>query len=145
MASRHREVVIRKRISAKSDEYYDEIKALGEIASQAFGKQNKSQISNLENVANSAVRVADVLDFIKRQTGRSKPAKQWSYLGFGHKLLQKLDESIRKDAQIIVKTLEPQTSSAELETDDLRRIHILLCREFIHHLSAHYHYTAVRP
>jgi hypothetical protein len=134
MASHQVEIAIRKEISLKSDEYFEAAKPLAEIAKQAFGNQNKAQLNNLESIANGAMRVADILDFIKRQTGRSK---QWGYIGFGPKLLQRLDESVRKDGQIILETFAKE----KLDIADLRRIHILLCREFIRHLCAHYLYS----
>jgi hypothetical protein len=139
MASQIAEITLRRRISARSDSYYDDTKALGDIACEAF-RQSKAQIRNLENIANSAVQVTDILDFVKRQTGRSKPSVQWCYLDLGQKLLNRLDESLRKEAQVIFDNLTNEIENHQMGIDDLRRIHLFLCREFIRHLSAHYLY-----
>ena len=140
MASRLAEIAIRKHIASKSDIYYETVQSLGEIAWGAFGEGRKSQIRNLENVANSASGVAEILDFVKRQTGRSRPTSQWRYEDFGHELLRALDGALRKDAQSIFDEVKEAIKRHELSDDDRRRIHVLLCREFIRHLSSHYLY-----
>jgi hypothetical protein len=145
MANHIVEIAIRAKVSTYSDNYYEDTKQLGEIAREAFaGRSGKSQIRNLENIANSASRVADILDFVKRQSGRQKP---WLHKQFGPLLLEKLDNRLRADAEKIFSdvrsaTTEHQFGEGEkLHDADQRRIHILLCREFIRHLSAHYLYT----
>jgi hypothetical protein len=140
MASHLAEIAIRKRIAARSDAYYSDTQSLGEVAWLAFGERNKSQIRNLENIANSAMRVADILDFVKRQTGRSRPTKQWRFQDFGHNLLEKLDKPVRQDAQNIFDSVKRDVRDHQLGIDDQRQIHIFLCREFIRHLSANYLY-----
>lgn len=141
MASHIAEVAIRKRVSAASDSYYEDAKVLGEAAWHAFEEKSRSQVAGLETIANSATRVADILDFIKRQTGRAKRDQKWRYGKFGENLLEKLDQRLRKDAQAIFENVQRDITSHQLHEDDQRRIHILLCREFIRHLSAHYLYS----
>ncbi len=145
MANHIIEVAIRAKVSAYSDNYYEDTKQLGEIAREAFSSgAGKSQIRNLENIANSASRVADILDFVKRQSGRQK---SWLHKQFGPLLLEKLDDKLRAESEKIFSdvgsatTEHPFGDSEKLQDDDQRRIHILLCREFIRHLSAHYLYT----
>ena len=146
MANHIVEVAIRAKVSAYSDAYYEDTKQLGEIARGAFQKSGagKAQIRNLENIANSAARVADILDFVKRQSGRQKP---WLHDQFGPRLLDKLDKKLRAEAETIFSEIKSMIAEhkleadAKLQDDDCRRIHILLCREFMRHLSAHYLYT----
>jgi hypothetical protein len=143
MASHLAEMALRKKIAAKSDGYYADTQALGDLAWHAFGERNKSQIRNLESIANAATRVADILDFIKKQTGRSRPERQWRYRDFGPTLLEKFDRVLRKDSQVICESVQGEVKDAQIEDDDQRRMHILLCREFIRHVSAHYIYRGV--
>ena len=143
MASDLAEMALRKKIAAKSDSYYADTQALGDLAWHAFGEGNKSQIRNLESIANAATRVADILDFIKKQTGRSRPERRWRYRNFGPTLLEKFDGTLRKDSQIICESVKSEVTDAAIEADDQRRMHILLCREFIRHVSAHYLYKGV--
>jgi hypothetical protein len=140
MASNLAEMAIRKKISAMSDAYYFDARSFGEKAWQAFSDRNKSQINNLEGIANSATRVPDILDYIKRQTGRSKPQKSWRYQNYGEELLGILDNKLRLDAQSIYDEIKRAIKDHKMEDDDRRRIHLLLCRELIRHLSAHYLY-----
>ena len=137
MASQHAEVAIRKHISKKSDEYYGDTAEFGRLAWENFGK-NRTQIRNLENIANSSTAMADVLDFIKKQTGKSD---KWRRQDFGRKLLERIREPLLGDANAIIQLVKESVNTHGIETDDLRRTHILLCREFIRHLSAHYSYT----
>jgi hypothetical protein len=139
MASHLAEVAIRKGVSAASDAYYEDGRAFGEAAWHAF-QNSKAQIVGLESVANGATRVADILDFVKRQTGRCKPQQRWRYKALGENLIEKLDQKVRKDAQTIFETVKRDVKGS-LEEDDQRRTHILLCREFIRHLCAHYLYS----
>ena len=135
MASQIAEVALRRRISSKSDSYYASVDPLAELARSAFPK-DKSQIRNLENIANSASRFADVLDFVKRQTGRRKPWQK----GFGEGLLEALGKPLEADAAAIFDSVRQEVGDTSLGDDDLRRIRILLSREYIRHLSASYLY-----
>jgi hypothetical protein len=145
MASQIAEIAIRKSIALKADDYYEQAKNLGEIAYRGFGENKKSQIRSLESIANSALVVADILDFIKRQTGRSAADKQWRLEDFGRKLLKDIDESLRKNAQEIADDITKSITDHQMTDADQRRIHVLLSREFIRHLSAHYLYSMSLP
>ena len=138
MATHQAEVAVRQQVSRKSDEYYGDTEQLGRLAWSIFGEKSKSQIRNLENVANSSASIADILDFIKRQTGRSR---QWRHENFGQKLLERIREPLRADAEAILDAVKGRVEKHGIESDDLRRTHILLCREFVRHLSAHYSYS----
>lgn len=140
MASHLTQIALLKKVSLLSDDYYEDAKPLGEIAREAFGRQNKAQMSNLENIANSATRVADILDFIKRQTGRSKPGIRWLRQDFGRQLLEYLDGKLRKQAEELVGDVAAALKDPQIQTGDQQHVHILLCREFIRHLAAHYLY-----
>lgn len=141
MASHLAEIAIRRKVALKSDAYYDDAKPFGEIAEQAFGKTSKSQINSLENIANSATRVADILDFIKRQTGRSKEGQRWRNDLLGKKLVDKFEQTLRRDAEELWDEISQTVPDHYLQEADQQTIHIRLCREFIRHLSAHYLYT----
>jgi len=150
MANHVVELALRRTVAAKSDLYYEATKEFGGLARIAFaaGASGKAQIRNLENIANSASRVSDILDFVKRQSGRQT---RWLTHEFGPLLLKKLDNDLKADSEQVFKEVQTATSGLTtsevggLHEDDRRRIHILLCREFVRHLSAHYLYALVRP
>jgi hypothetical protein len=135
VASQIAEVALRRKVWAKSDSYYAAVDSLAGLAREAFPK-DKAQIRNLENTANSASKIADVLDFVKRQTGRRK---KWRN-GFGEGLLAALGKPMQADAQSIVDSVSEEIDNSGLTDEDVRRTRILLCREYIRHLSASYLY-----
>ena len=57
---------------ADSDSFHERAEMLGNIASEAFGSRHRNQMTNLESIANSTLKVTDVLDYIKKQVARAK-------------------------------------------------------------------------
>src|ERR1700704_2936424 len=82
----NRELELVRAISIAADGFYGDAKAFGEIAAKCFKDERggKSQIKNLESIANSALKVSDVLDFIKRNVGKDA---RWRTDNFGRNLL----------------------------------------------------------
>lgn len=141
MATHQAEIAIRRRISAFSDAYYHDSKKLGEIAWQAFQGNSNSQLRGLENIANSTIRSSDILDYIKIQTGRSRPTTKWRHKAFGETLIEKMENQLPSDAQVVLDFVKGEVKDHQLVEDDLRRIHIILCRELIKHTIANYLYS----
>jgi hypothetical protein len=131
---------IDKMVAIESDKFYEQTETLGDIAAQAFkdneAQKRNSQINGLKNICYSASRLSDIYDFIKRQTGRSKGEK-WGFQGFGSDLLQKL-QGLADRAKNIVENLGIVDKEEKLAWQ--RQIHILLCREYVKHLAAHFLY-----
>ncbi len=62
---------IRKEVAFQLDTLTSEAERFGVAASLAFGRdRGKAQLRNLQNIANSTLKVSDVFDYIKRQTAR---------------------------------------------------------------------------
>ncbi len=74
------ELIIRVNKQAGSEEFYKKSQELGLLAAQSFrGEQgherqqrHRAQLTGLENVAETTLKVTDVLDYIKKQTARQK-------------------------------------------------------------------------
>lgn len=132
---------IDKMVAIESDNFYEESEELGNIAAEAFKDKDQqkgnSQINGLKNICYSAHRLADIYDYIKRQTGRSEKEKKWGFKGFGSELLQKL-KGLGDCAQGIVEKAGIVEEEQKLAWQ--RQIHILLCREYVKHLAAHFLY-----
>ena len=118
------------------DDFYAKAKTLGETASLAFGERHRSQMTSLENIANSTLKVTDVLDFIKKQFAKSKPNEDWRKKDFGNELKKYIEQSLRKRREEICLRLE----GVEEESIEGQRIYLSLIREFVCQLVIHYEY-----
>lgn len=88
----------------------------------------QTQMRSLENVAYTTPKVSDIFDLIKKQIGRGL----WP-VEIGDGLLAALGQR-QAEARRIAQVVDPQDS------DLSRRTYLLLCREFIKHLAAHFIY-----
>src|SRR5947199_10161744 len=89
-------------VNIQAEYLYEEAKQLGNHAAYALKKNHRSQLTGLENLANSALKVSDILDYVKRQTARfiywradfpdpEKPTKE----AFGKRLLEYLENDLK--------------------------------------------------
>ncbi|RLC17733.1 MAG: hypothetical protein DRI57_09385 [Deltaproteobacteria bacterium] len=125
---------ILKEVGMQADNFRKRTRKLGETASEAFSGQ-KAQMKNLENIANSALKVSDVLDYIKRQTGKSDANKKWKKDQFGEKLLKEVKDTLGKRRDIICRDLGIASEEQRLH------VYLLLIREFIKQLVIFYEYS----
>jgi hypothetical protein len=144
---RYRELKIIIEVNKQAEDFYPESTKLGKYAAEVFkdGKQgHRSQLTNLETIANSAFKVSDVLDYVKRQTARQE--KTWSKpnAGFGQgsfgTQLQKALENLDARRNTICNHLGIGESTDE-DCHLRRHIHLLLIRHFIQQLVVQYEYT----
>ena len=118
------------------DDFYARAKTFGETASRAFDDRQRSQMTNLENIANSTLKVTDVLDFIKKQFAKSKPNAGWRKEDFGNALIKYIEQSLRKRREEICNGLE----GVREDSYEGQRIYLNLIREFVRQLVIHYEY-----
>src|SRR5579885_1785174 len=93
-------------VSFEADEFYPQAAALGSHAAEALKDKHRSQLTGLENIAESAPKISDIMDYIKKQTARfphwrhplarGENAQQ----GFGERLRAYLEHDLahRRDA-----------------------------------------------
>lgn len=70
---------IRERIGREIEDCSQDLEKLAEIYNEAFSSESghsKTQLNNLERVASGAGRFGDVVEWVKRQTGKEKPKKE---------------------------------------------------------------------
>ena len=123
---------VRREVALQADRFYDDAQALGKRAAEAQTK--RSQISGLEAIVNSADKTSDVFDFIKLRVARHK---EWRKSDWGADLLDALSKDLRKKKDDICKDLEIEHQSL-----DGLEVHLLLMREFVCQMAAHYEYAA---
>jgi len=131
-------VAIKRTVAQASDALFE--KAQGPAEKLRRAGLDTGQIRNLENIAYSTDRLSDIYDFLKKQMGRPGDlGKKWRYQGVGQELLDTLI-GLRKQARDTVKGV-PQEYAQGVDEDTERQVHLMLCREYLKHIAAHYLYT----
>ena len=136
-----REILFVQQISLKADNFYSDGERFGKWAKLAFGN-SRSQIRGLESIANSSLKVADILDYIKKQTGKQKAREQWRKLQgnqeFGPALLNFISDSLRTKRDEVCVVISALPNQAVVDELEKQRIFLALIREFIRQVSAQY-------
>lgn len=126
-------------VQADNDDFYNKARELGEIAAQNMGTDHRSQITNLENIANNAMKVTDVLNYLKKQIGKSTDKKSyWVQQHLGDQLLNFIETTLKNKTEII----SEKENLKLTDPAEKQRIHLLLIREFVRQLAAHYEWKA---
>lgn len=123
-----------KEVGLCADIFRQKTEELGKIAAAAFGDKHKSQMKNLETIANSALKVSDVLDYIKRQTGRAKTGEGWKHQQLGSTLIEIIEGQIQHQRATICNTL---TLNDDLDKLD---VYLLLIREYVRQMVIHFEF-----
>jgi hypothetical protein len=122
-------------VALRADNFYAQAENLGKKAAVSLERKKRAQISGLEGIANSALKTTDVFDFIKLRTARQKEWKDW-----GPGLLEYLSHDLYDWRKDICNELGKDSQSV-----DGLYVHLLLIREFVHQLAAHYEYACEFP
>jgi len=138
---------IHKEVELQIDAMYSKTEQLGELAVKVFGRgRGKTQLRNLENIANSTLKVSDVLDYIKRQTAR---LNEWKKQKFGVKMLDYVKEIESQKDQIF----ENLITDSKLTPDERRKLQghdgdfkkqeiaVQLIRGFVKQLVIHFEWA----
>jgi hypothetical protein len=126
------EMKIIREVNIQAEALYEEAKKLGEQAADVLGKDHRAQLTGLENIAESAFKTSDIFDYVKRQTARHE---EWRKGGFGKKLIDTLETELASKRKGICGGLKIGE-----KTDEGRRIHLLLIRQFIRQMVVHYEF-----
>lgn len=138
--------VIRE-VNIQAEEFYEEAVRLGNHAAYALKARHRSQMTGLENIAESAFKTSDVFDYIKKQTARfpqwrqADPTARNPHQGFGERLKAYLEKELPQRLAMIC---GPQRLNIGEATDEekqkRRQIYLLLMRQFIRQVVVHYEY-----
>jgi hypothetical protein len=130
------EMKIIREVNIQAESFYEDAKNLGDRAAVAFGKMHRSQITGLENIAESALKTSDVFDYIKRQTARHE---HWRNGNFGKDLIEKLETDLVTRQKAISGGLKISEKTDE-GRQERRRIHLLLIRQFVRQMAVEYEF-----
>ena len=64
------EMKIIREVSIQAEDFYDDAVKLGDHAAFALKATHRSQMTSLENIAESTFKTSDIFDYIKKQTSR---------------------------------------------------------------------------
>jgi len=122
-----------REVAVQADQFYEDAQHFGRTAVQSDLK--KHQLKNLESIADTALKVSDVLDHIKTQTGKHK---EWRQRNFGSDLLNYIHHQLMSRRNQVCGALNIPTDRLEAQT-----VYLYLIRAFLRQLIAQYEYAAV--
>lgn len=120
---------------ADSEPFYATAKSLGETAAQKMTGRHRSQITDLKEVADTAMKVTDVLNHVKNQT-----ARRAYWLELGPALLDVIETDLAGRKASICARLTALSKEPHERAKQEQQIHLSLIREFVRQLAAHYEY-----
>ena len=143
----NKDMQIIREVNIQAENFYEDAVEFGDHAAFALTKAHRSQMTGLENIAESTPKASDILDYIKRQTARfsywrqSFPGERPSDEAFGERLKNYLEKELRTKRDAICNTKLLNIGDKTDEEKTLRRhIYLLLIRQFIRQMAAEYEY-----
>lgn len=134
-----REMLFIREIAIQADAFYGEGEEFGKWAFKALGR-DRSQIKKLENIANSTLKASDVLDYIKKQTGKHR---EWHHQNtsqqkIGSQLIDFISDTLKKRRDLVCDFVASVHGQPEVTDRERQQAYIALIREFIRQVSAQY-------
>ena len=147
------ELIIRVNKEAGSEEFYQKSQNLGILAAQSFREEqgrerqqrHRAQMTGLENIAETTLKVTDILDYIKKQTARQKG---WQKEVGANK--ERFGESLKKCIESELETFVNNVCTGFIDSttdqgkQDRQEAYLLLVRQFIRQLVVRYEYEVSR-
>jgi hypothetical protein len=139
------EMQILREVNIAAEYFYGDAVEHGKHAAYVLTKTHRSQMTGLENIADSSPKVSDILDYIKRQTARfpywrqSFPGETPSDEAFGERLKDYLEKDLKDKRDAICSRLEIGDESEPHKTWR-RHTYLLLIRQFVRQVVAEYEY-----
>ena len=141
------EMKIIREVSLEAEACYPDAVKIGDHAAAALKARHRSQMTNLENIAESSFTTSDILDYIKKQIARSTqwrqpdPTATDPKQGFGERLLVYLEEKIPRhvNAMYVNERLGSAGTSLQ-EQQQHRYVTLLLMRQVIRSIVVQYEY-----
>jgi len=140
------QVKIIREVNIQAEEFYKDAVELGIHAAYALKVNHRSQMTGLENIAESALKYSDIFDYIKRQTARypywqQGPEHEKSGVAFGERLLNYLERELVNRRESVCKRLSIGDKTDE-DKQLRRRLYLQLIRQFVRQMVVQYEYRA---
>jgi len=136
-----------REVNNQAELFYNDAVSLGDHAASALKKTHRSQMTGLENIAESTLKTTDVFDYIKKQIARydywRKPPRDQrdANEGFGQRLKNYLETKL-PERIIIVSDAVGIGNDTDEDKQERREIYLLLMRQFIRQVVVQYEYRA---
>lgn len=141
-------LILRVNKEAGSDEFYSESQKLGILAAQSFREErieqqqrHRAQLTGLENIAETTLKVTDVLDYIKKQTARQRGWQKEvgeNKERFGESLKKQIESGLEPFVNNVCNGfIDPTTPEGK---QDRQQAYLELVRQFIRQLVVRYEY-----
>ncbi len=130
---------------AETDAFYGKAEQLGQHAAYTL-RGSRSQLTGLENIAESTLKTTDILDYIKKQTARYQswqrgfPQGAIPNEGFGESLKQYFEKDLRSLRDAICNGRLKISDKTDEDKQQRRRVYLLLMRQFIRQMVVEYEY-----
>jgi len=129
-------------VAIQADAFYDDGERFGHWAATALGGRRRAQVTGLEGVANSTLKVSDVLDYLKKQTARSDVGEAWRHnnpegKAFGPELIGFIRGQLRTRSESICQSVAGDTKQT-IEPTEKQQVYLALIREFLRQVAAQY-------
>jgi len=148
-------------VNEQAEKFYPHSEKLGQLAAQTFLEEihyrgqrglsdtetrilhrHRAQLTGLENIAETTLKVADVLDYIKKQIARPD-RKGWREEYQGKRFGESLKQMIENDLKSYVDILCSQLHIGKATDQDWRErqhIYLQLIRQLVRQIVVHYEY-----
>lgn len=145
---KHLQLILRVNERAGTEAFYKKSQELGALAAQSFKEvrgrekqRHRSQMTGLENIAETTLKVTDVLDYIKKQTARQEGWKKEvgpNKERFGVTLKTYIEDVLKEDVEAVCKGFI--NSNSDEERHQRQEVYLQLIRQAIRQLVVHYEY-----
>lgn len=131
---------LKYQIAVHADQFSKEAKKLGQAAANALGGRRRAQMTGLENVANSAMKVSDVWNYVKTRAARSNKGEDWRKNDLGKEMLDFLEKGLK------TQHWRPICQALNFAEDTLeaQQVYLHLIRAFVHQVVVEYEYEVKR-
>lgn len=146
--NRRTKIIVYVNEQAGSIAFYKQSQKLGMLAAKSFQEQHsgtkknqhRAQMTGLENIAETTMKVSDVLDYIKKQTAR-QPGWTNEYEGqrFGESLKNYIEQDLEKIRNTVCVQIRIGSTTDE-DKRDRQQVYLHLIRQLIRQIVVQYEY-----
>lgn len=141
----NRRTMIILRVNEEAEGFYAKSQELGELAAKTFSQESerhRSQMTGLENIAETTLKWTDVLDYIKKQMARPRGwTKDHDGKSFGESLKNYIEEELPKNVTRVCNRVHIGDES-DGDKRDRQQVYLYLIRQFIRQVVVQYEYKA---